>query len=195
MANKRITELGDIGTPSGSDVLEIVDVSDTTDSPEGTSKKVLVSALSGGGGAVTSVNGDTGAVVVDLESVLTEGGTATDLGIVLDNTSDSIVINLDCSTGLLIDDGTNSINLTNNGVAVYDNTGQSVSIVKDKLWAYKSLKELIGGSNYIDYMKYDERHEKYIRGDKQESKLGFIEQDRIWRERNNIPHLIEKKKN
>jgi len=73
MANKRITELGDIGTPSGSDVLEIVDVSDTTDSPEGTSKKVLVSALSGGGGAVSSVNGDTGAVVVDLESVLTEG--------------------------------------------------------------------------------------------------------------------------
>ena len=49
MSNKRITELTDIGTPASSDVLEIVDVSDTTDSPEGTSKKVLVSALGGGG--------------------------------------------------------------------------------------------------------------------------------------------------
>lgn len=76
-----------------------------------------------------------------------------------------------------------------------DDTVKYGSKVKDKLWALKSLKELIGGSNYIDYMKYDERHEKYIRGEKQESKLGFIEQDRIWREQNHIPHLIEKKKN
>ena len=48
MANKRITELTDIGTPNPLDVLEIVDVSDTTDSPEGTSKKVKVSELGGG---------------------------------------------------------------------------------------------------------------------------------------------------
>lgn len=48
MANKRITELTDIGTPNALDVLEIVDVSDTTDSPEGTSKKVKVSELGGG---------------------------------------------------------------------------------------------------------------------------------------------------
>lgn len=53
MANKRITELTDIGTPASNDVLEIVDVSDTTDSPEGTSKKVLVSAL---GGSSTTPN-------------------------------------------------------------------------------------------------------------------------------------------
>ena len=51
MANKRITELDSIGTPANDDVLEIVDVSDTTDSPEGTSKKVLVSELTSGGGS------------------------------------------------------------------------------------------------------------------------------------------------
>lgn len=48
MANKKITDLTDIGTPANDDLLEIVDVSDLTDSPEGTSKKVLVSALGGG---------------------------------------------------------------------------------------------------------------------------------------------------
>jgi len=56
MANKRITELTDIGTPDGLDVLEIVDVSDTTDSPEGTSKKVKVNEL--GGAGVQTVTGD-----------------------------------------------------------------------------------------------------------------------------------------
>jgi len=50
MPLKKITDLTDIGTPASDDLLEIVDVSDTTDSPEGTSKKVLVSALGGGGG-------------------------------------------------------------------------------------------------------------------------------------------------
>jgi len=40
MANDKITDLVDIGTPDDLDVLEIVDVSDTTDSPEGTTKKV-----------------------------------------------------------------------------------------------------------------------------------------------------------
>lgn len=76
-----------------------------------------------------------------------------------------------------------------------DDTVKYGSKVKDKLWALKSLKEMIGGSNYIDYVNYDERHEKYIRGDKQESKMAFIEKDRIWREENHIPHLIEKNKN
>lgn len=76
-----------------------------------------------------------------------------------------------------------------------DDTVKYGSKVKDKLWALKSLKELIGGSNYIDYVNYDERHEKYIRGEKQDSKLGFVEKDRIWREENHIPHLIEKKNN
>jgi len=50
MPIKKITDLTDIGTPASDDLLEIVDVSDTTDSPQGTSKKVLVSALGGGGG-------------------------------------------------------------------------------------------------------------------------------------------------
>jgi len=159
MANKRITELGDIGTPSGSDVLEIVDVSDTTDSPEGTSKKVLVSALGGGGGAVSSVNGDTGAVVVDLESVLTEGGTATDLFIELGNSSDDNKVNIDGNSGsiLFYDSVTNeslginkSIIQRNKGgfqsnIAFTDPTANNVIEVQDGSGVLAFLSDITGG--------------------------------------------------
>lgn len=79
MANKKITDLTDIGTPANDDLLEIVDVSDLTDSPEGTSKKVLVSAL-GGGSTPT------------LQDVLDEGNTA-DESIILTDGIDTTTIN------------------------------------------------------------------------------------------------------
>jgi hypothetical protein len=47
MSNKRITDLVDIVTASPDDVLEIVKVSDNTESPEGSSYKVKVSELGG----------------------------------------------------------------------------------------------------------------------------------------------------
>ena len=56
MANKKITDLVDIGTPASGDLLEIVDVS------EGVSKRVAVSALVG----------DT----PRLQEVLEQGGTS-----------------------------------------------------------------------------------------------------------------------
>jgi len=68
MANKKITELTDIGTPDVDDVIEIVDVSDTTDSSEGTSKKVKVSELGGGG-------------TQNIQQVLTEGSSAEFTGV------------------------------------------------------------------------------------------------------------------
>ena len=58
MANKKITDLTDIGTPDPLDVLEIVDVSTNT------SKKVLFSELGGGGGSQS------------LDEVLAVGNTA-----------------------------------------------------------------------------------------------------------------------
>lgn len=66
------------------------------------------------------------------------------------------------------------------------------SKVKDKLWGLKMLKELIGGSNYIDYMFASERHEKYIRGEKRDEKMEYVIKDREWRKAHNIPELIIK---
>lgn len=68
------------------------------------------------------------------------------------------------------------------------------SKVKDKLWSLKPIKEMLGGSNYIDYMYYSpDRHDKYITGNKCDAKKPLVEKDKIWRKENHIPDLIEKK--
>jgi hypothetical protein len=42
MADKKITDFGALTSPAGADILYLVDVSDTTDSAAGTSKKITV---------------------------------------------------------------------------------------------------------------------------------------------------------
>lgn len=59
MANKKVSSLTELTTPANGDLLHIVDVSDTTDGSAGTSKKVQVGNLPGGG-TVTSVATGTG---------------------------------------------------------------------------------------------------------------------------------------
>lgn len=68
------------------------------------------------------------------------------------------------------------------------------SKVKDKLYGLKMCSSLISGSNYIDYMNYSsDRHDKYVNGDKRVEKMEYVNLDREWRKKNNIPDLIEKK--
>ena len=114
MANKKITDLTDIGTPANDDLLEIVDVSDLTDSPEGTSKKVLVSAL-GGGSTPT------------LQDVLDEGNTA-DESIILTDGIDTTAINKGFLE-LTYDDGVEVIKTSFNSVGeiLHSNTTDSLS--------------------------------------------------------------------
>jgi len=83
MANKRITELTLIPEVQATDILEIVDVSDTTDSPEGTSKKVEVGSLAGNLQTVTT-NGadanktDAGLIAIDAPIFSQSANTVTD---------------------------------------------------------------------------------------------------------------------
>lgn len=67
----KITEYGALTTPASNDVLPVVDVSDTTMASSGTTKKIAVSDLlaAAGGGAVASVNGHTGTVVLAASDV------------------------------------------------------------------------------------------------------------------------------
>lgn len=88
----------------------------------------------------------------------------------------------------------NGIILHTHIILEVDESIKYASTVKDKLYALKPCTELIAGSNFIDYLYYHERHDKYIIGDKQEDKLPLVELDVKWRIENNIPHLIEKKK-
>lgn len=57
MAVKKVTDLDALTSVADDDLIMIVDVSDTTDSAEGTSKKITKANLSGGGTSKTLLNG------------------------------------------------------------------------------------------------------------------------------------------
>ena len=63
--DKKITDLAALTSPSTNDLVEIVDVSDTSMAATGTNKKISVSDLN----TVDSVNGQTGEVVIDAANV------------------------------------------------------------------------------------------------------------------------------
>jgi hypothetical protein len=53
MADRKITDLTELTTVDGSDLIYVVDVSDTTESPQGTSKKITKDNFSSGGSSET----------------------------------------------------------------------------------------------------------------------------------------------
>ena len=117
MANVKITELPELAeAPASGDLFEVVDVS------TGLNKKVQAQYI-GGGGAVSSVNGQTGAVSIDLESVLTEGNTATDLSIILN------------------DNLTNNLSIFAQGIDIYGTTNKATLIAE----ASVSLADSVSG--------------------------------------------------
>jgi hypothetical protein len=77
MANKKISSLGSLGgTPNASDIIPITDVSDTTGSAQGTTKKVTVANLVAAS-PVQSVAGRTGSVTLSNTDISGLGTAAT----------------------------------------------------------------------------------------------------------------------
>ena len=64
MAGVKITDLGPLSTAASDDLLYIVDVSDTTQSPEGTSSKIEVGKMFSSGSYTPTISGETNGIVV-----------------------------------------------------------------------------------------------------------------------------------
>ena len=97
MAGIKVTDLDGLNTPEGNDIIYIVDVSDTTESPQGTSKQTKVSFLLDLSTNVQSVTGELVDNADPLNPIvsrpyltwvgkLTQTGTADPTAVVFENT-------------------------------------------------------------------------------------------------------------
>lgn len=67
------------------------------------------------------------------------------------------------------------------------NTSLPKSKIIEKIFRPKYVTEVVLSKNFIDVKPADQVHKKYIKLDKQESKMNFVEKDIEWRHKNNIP--------
>jgi len=69
---------------------------------------------------------------------------------------------------------------------------QYKSKIVEKIWAIKGIKSICLKKSFIDCKSAAPYHKDYINLNKTESKLQYIEKDRIWRLANSIPEYFEK---
>jgi len=62
------------------------------------------------------------------------------------------------------------------------------SKIIDKIYLAKSIKDLVVGKQFIDYKIAEPYHQQYIGGNKQESKLQYVNQDNLYKEAQGIPY-------
>lgn len=67
--------------------------------------------------------------------------------------------------------------------------------IVDCIFKSEYIKKIVLKKNFIDVKPALESHYKYINLEKQESKLGCVDQDRKWRQENNIPDYEKNWKN
>jgi len=63
----------------------------------------------------------------------------------------------------------------------------------EKIWATAGIKKVVLKKSFIDYKIACDYHHNYILGEKQESKLQYVQQDKEWRFENGIPEFWETK--
>ena len=159
-------------TADGGDEITVLNPTTSTDTTLNDALQDVFDA-GGGGGAVSSVNGDTGAVVVDLESVLTEGNRPIkDLTALPDYTfilGDETKYILDIDTGdktipdavftigdelIICNDGSGATNILTEGSDVFRVGGSSVTTISLEV-GYLAIIKMVGSNawnvNLIPY--------------------------------------------
>ena len=121
----------------GGDNITVTDPTTSADATLNDALQNVLDAGGGGGGAVDSVNGQTGVVSVNLNSVLTEGAKATDKTIELNSASSDDVILLDAPSQTMgvVNPATGDSSAVKSSFiqSVNLTTGENVSLYKDKI--------------------------------------------------------------
>lgn len=60
----------------------------------------------------------------------------------------------------------------------------------EKIWATKGIKKIVLKKTFVDIKKAEDYHENYILGIKKKEKLEFIQKDKEFRKKNNIPEFF-----
>lgn len=66
------------------------------------------------------------------------------------------------------------------------------SKILEKIWAVAGIKKVILNKNFIDIKIAQPIHKKYVKGEKRDEKLEYVEKDKVWRKENNIPDLFRR---
>lgn len=64
------------------------------------------------------------------------------------------------------------------------------SKILEKLWATKGIKKQVLSKTFIDVKKAEDYHTNYILGIKKQEKMKYIEKDKEFRKKNNIPEFF-----
>lgn len=64
------------------------------------------------------------------------------------------------------------------------------SKILEKLWATKGIKKQVFSKTFIDVKKAEDYHTNYILGIKKQEKMKYIEKDKEFRKKNNIPEFF-----
>lgn len=73
---------------------------------------------------------------------------------------------------------------------VVDKKKTSPKQLRRQIWETRDRAQLISSQNFIDTKPYN--HDNYMDGVKAPEKMPYVELDKVWREKNNIPEKIYK---
>lgn len=75
---------------------------------------------------------------------------------------------------------------------IYHNKKSTKGTLIQTIFRAKGARSLLLGRNFIDVKSFHDNHDNYLNGDKTETKMKYVEQDIVWRNKNGIPEKVFK---